>query len=168
MIENSLNSKSRDVSDVGSLDILTPEKTSKVSTVTELWTLAKIVKDIGGDIIWEVLYKDGCNPEPLGTLGYFFDYSGFRGIYYPKRNGCDTIRFAVPKLIDINENAINEIADKVNMANSMIPESKFIVMGNEVWLIHERLMSVNEDYEVVIEHILKNLKRGVELFYKIC
>lgn len=168
MIENSLNDKNSDVSDSVSLDLLTIQNTSDISTVTELWSLAKMVRDVKGDPIWDTLHKKGSNPEPFENLGYSFDYNGLTGIYFPKRNGSETIRFAIPKIIDLKEDSSNEIADKVNVANSMITESKFAVMGNEVWLLHERYMSANEDYEVVIEHILENLKSGVELFHKIC
>lgn len=167
MIENSQNNNISDIYDSGNSDLLTPENTSKISTVTELWSMAKIVKDIGGDPIWEVLFKAGCRPKPF-YYGYMFDYKGLTGIYFTKKKRGETIRFAIPKLMDMNEDTSDEIADKVNVANAMITESKFAVMGKEVWLIHERFMSENEDYEIVIEHILENLKCGVELFHKIC
>jgi len=57
--------------------------------------------------------------------------------------------------------------EAVNKSNSLLTESKFAIMGDDVWLIHERCFSYNEDYPTVIEHILENLKTGAEIFYKI-
>lgn len=167
MIENSLDDKNRNTADGGSMDLLTPENTSKIDTVTELWSLAKIVKDIDGDPIWEALFRAGCRPQRL-YYGYMFFYKGLTGIYFTKENRSGTVRFAIPKLIDLTEANFNEITEKVNVANSMIAESKYVVIGNEAWLIHERFMSANDDYKIVVEHILENLKSGVELFHKIC
>lgn len=167
MNESSLNNNGNRDIESESIELLTPENTSKVSTLTELWSLAKMVKDVEGDSIWEVLFKTGCKPKPF-CYGYMFDYKGLTGIYFAKRNSSETIRFAIPKLLDLDENSYDEIFSKVNVANSMISESKFTIMGKEVWLIHERFMSSNEDYRVVVEHILENLKCSVEQFHKIC
>lgn len=137
-----------------------------VNKMTELWTLAKIVKDMYGDSIWEVLFKGGYNPRPF-HLGYSFNYQGLYAIYFSKKRGSDIIRFAIPKLIEVSKNTSEVIARKVNVANSIILESKFAIIGNEVWLIHERFMSESEDCDFIVRHILENLKKGADMFYKI-
>lgn len=167
MNEKSSIDKSSDVTSTGILDTLTPDVTSNVKTITDLWSLARMTKDVEGDPVWDVLYHRGCNPEPVENIGYKFDYKDFRVIYVPMRKSSRIIRFALPKLASVSVKTREELNELVNMANSMVSESKFTLMGGEVWLIYERHLSENEDYSAMIQHILDNLKSGAELFYKI-
>lgn len=57
MIENGLKDKNSDVTDSGGLELLTPENTSNMCTATGLWALAKMVNDMGGDPICELLME---------------------------------------------------------------------------------------------------------------
>lgn len=167
MNESSLNNNGNRDIESESIELLTPENTSKVSTLTELWSLAKMVKDLEGDSIWNILYRIGCNPIPFENLGYSFDYNDLRGLYFPMKKDNQTIRFVIPKLVIFNEKVAEEIRCRVNIANSMIAESKFTILGDEVWLIHERYMAGDEDSETIVEHILQNLRQGTDLFHKL-
>lgn len=151
--------------DIDRMGILTPEVTKNVNTITELWALGRITKDIIGDPIWNVLYHLDCNPEPLENLGYSFNYCGYNGLYIPPRQG-GVAHFALPKLASTNNEVNNKLIERINMANSMLTESKFTMMGNDVWLIYERFFSGEEDYLSMVEHILNNLKSGAEFFHK--
>lgn len=112
-----------------------------------------------------ILEQLGCNPEYMDNIGYIFQYSGYEGLYIPQKSGTDVIRFAFPKLARVDQDSKDSIMECINMANSMVTESKFTIMGNEVWLIFERFIADNEDYLAITAHILENLKRGTELFH---
>lgn len=148
-------------------DVITPDVVAGVKTIHDLWSLAKITKDITGDPAWEALYQMGYNPVPFDNLGYNFDYGNYKMLYIPMRKDSCVIRFALPKLASVGANTKEKLMESVNIANSLVVESKFALMGDDVWLIHERRLSDNEDYFTMIEHILENLKSGAELFYKI-
>lgn len=165
MNEHSSINKSSDATCSTILDTLMPDVTSDIKTIADLWALARMTKDVEGDPVWEVLYQLECNPEPMENIGYNFDYKGLTGIYIPMRKSSGIIRFALPKLAGANVRSREEITDLINLANSMVTESKFSLMGDEVWLIYERHLSGNEDYPTMILHILDNLKSGAELFY---
>lgn len=167
MNENSSTDKGSNEANIDPIDTLTPDVTSNIKTITDLWSLARMTKDIEGDHIWEVLYQMGCNPEPLENIGYNFDYKGFKGIYAPMRKSSGIIRFAMPKLASVGIRSREGLNEIVNIANSMVAESKFTLMGDDVWLTYERHLSENEDYQTMVQHILDNLKSGTELFYKI-
>ncbi len=156
-----------DVADVDVANALTPDVTSKIKTLTDLWALARMTRDLAGDDVWEALYQMGCNPEPVDNVGYDFDYKGLKGLYVPKKKSSGIIRFAIPKLANIGIKSREKLMESVNTANSLVPESKFTIMGDDVWLIHERIVSGNEDYSALVEHILENIKSAAELFYKI-
>jgi len=150
------------------LDIITPEVVESIKTISDLWSLARMTKDVNGDSIWEVLYQMGCNPVPFDNLGYNFDCGNFKMLYIPMRKGNNLVRFALPKLASVGIQSKDRLMESVNTANSLVTESKFAIMGDDVWLIHERIVSnYNEDYFTMVEHILDNLKSGAELFYKI-
>ncbi len=166
MNENNLINQSGDEADFGILETITPDVTSNIKTITDLWSLAHMKKDMEGDPVWDELYQLGCNPEPVENIGYVFDYEGFKGIYVPMRKSSEIIRFALPKLESVGIKSRDELNEFVNIANSMVAESKFTLMGNDVWLIYERHLSGNEDYMSIVQHILENLKSGAELFYK--
>lgn len=148
-------------------DAITPDVVADVKTVHDLWTLAKMTKDMNGDPAWEALYQMGYNPVPFDNLGYNFDYGSYKMLYIPMRKDKCLVRFALPKLASVGVNTKEKLMELVNTANSLVAESKFALMGEDVWLIHERRLSDNEDYFSMIEHILENLKFGAELFYKI-
>ena len=167
MNEKSSIDKSSDTVSIGILDTLTPDVTSSIKTITDLWSLARMTKDIEGDPVWDVLYQMGCNPKPVENIGYNFDYKDFKGIYVPMRKSSRIIRFALPKLASVSAKTREELNELVNMANMMVSESKFTLMSDDVWLIYERLLSEKEDYSELTQHILENLKSGAELFYKI-
>ncbi len=167
MNENSSIDKCSNVANIDHLDTLTPDVTSNTKTITDLWSLARMTKDMEGNLVWEVLYQMGCNPEPVENIGYNFDYKGFQGIYAPVRKSSEIIRFAMPKLASVGIRSRKGLNEIVNIANSMVSESKFTLMGDDVWLIYERHLSENEDYQTMVEHILENLKSGAELFNKI-
>lgn len=167
MNEKSSIDKSSDTASIGILDILTPDVTSSIKTITDLWSFARMTKDVEGDPVWDVLYQMGCNPKPVENIGYNFDYKDFKGIYVPMRKSSRIIRFALPKLASVNVKTREELNELVNMANTMVSESKFTLMSDDVWLIYERLLSEKEDYSELTQHILENLKSGAELFYKI-
>lgn len=172
MNENSNIDKSSDAASKGLPETLTSDVTSNIKTITDLWSLARITKDVEGDPVWEVLYQMGCNPQPAENIGYNFDYKGFKGVYVPMRKSTRIIRFALPKLASVNIKSVNiksreQLNEFVNMANAMVTESKFTLMGDDVWLVYERHLSENEDYSAIIQHILDNLKSGAKLFYTI-
>lgn len=167
MNENSSLDKGDNEAGINFSDTLTFDITSNIKTISDLWSLARVAKDVNGDPIWETLYQLGCNPEPFEKIGYNFDYKGFKGIYVPMKNSSEIIRFALPKLAGVSIKSREELNEVVNIANSMVAESKFTLMGDDVWLIYERHLSGNEDYLTLIQHILDNLKSGAELFYKI-
>lgn len=139
MNDNHLIDRAYEAPNDSKMELLASEYTSNVNTLVELWSLAKMVKDVRGDSIWEVLCQMGCMPVPFENLGYSFDYKKLKGIYFPNKNGNNTIRFAIPKLAIGDEEKWNDITSRINRANSMVTESKFIIMGNEVWLIHDVL-----------------------------
>lgn len=167
MNENSSIDKDSNTSCIGLLDTLTPDITSNVKTITDLWSLARMTKDLEGDPVWDVLYQLGCNPVPVENIGYNFDYRGFKGIYVPIRKSSGIIRFALPKLASVGIKSQKKLIELVNTANSMVTESKFTLMGSDVWLIYERLLVENEDYPAMVQHILDNLKLGAEIFHKL-
>lgn len=144
-------------------DVLTPEITSKIKTISELWSWAKITKDIAGDPIWEALNMLGCNPKPLDNLGYSFCYDGFNCLYLPlgKRRGL--VRFTMPKLLNICTVSKEGLSERINMANSLVTESKFMILGDDIWLVHERHFSPYEDCLNIVKHILDNLRQGAEI-----
>lgn len=150
------------------LNMLTPEISSEVSTLTELWSLARMVKDAKGDRIWDVLFQMGCNPLPLDNLGYVFEFNGLSGIYFPAQAESRTIRFTLPRLYCTDDRPKDELADIVNTANSFVTESKFTIMDNDVWLVHERFLSESEDYNAIVRHILDNLESGAKIFHNLC
>lgn len=164
--DNTINENRNDKRD-NLLDMITPDVATEIKTLTDLWSLARMTKDMNGDPVWETLYQIGCNPEPFDNLGYNLDYGGYRMIYIPMRNSNGVARFALPKLASVGIKSKASLMEAVNNANSLVTESKFAIMGDDVWLIHERCFSYNEDYPTVIEHILENLKTGTEIFYKI-
>lgn len=116
--------------------------------------------------ITDILDQMGCNPQPMDNIGYTFQYSGYQGLYVPRTPGKDIVRFVFPKLARVYQDSKDSFMERLNMANSIVTESKFTVMENEVWLIFERFISGNEDYPTIIAHILENLKSGTELFHK--
>lgn len=146
-------------------DILTHEATARVKTISDLWILARIVKDIEGDPVWEVLDRLGYRPAPSGDIGYNFDYNGFKGIYIPAKRRSGLISFMIPKLADVSGRSRVKVNEILNLANSLVTESKFTVIGSEVWLVHERYLAENEDYESIVGHILENLRCGAEIFF---
>lgn len=149
------------------LDVITPEVVEGIKTISDLWSLARMTKDMNGDSVWEVLHQMGCNPVPFDNLGYNFDYGNFKMLYIPMRKDNRLVRFALPKLVSVGIQSKDKLMESVNTANSLVTESKFAIMGDDVWLIHERIVSDNEDYFTMVEHILANLKSGAELFHKI-
>ncbi|MCM1141567.1 MAG: hypothetical protein NC453_23595 [Muribaculum sp.] len=163
---NTINNSSNDNGDYV-LSEITPEIAADIKTIAELWSLAKMRQDTRGDKIWEALFQMGCNPEPFDKLGYSFDYKNFNGIYIPLQKTSGVARFAFPKLTSVGTKSREELMESVNVANSLVSESKFTIMGDEVWLIYERDLSVNKNYMPVIEHILENLKSGAEIFHEI-
>ncbi len=167
MNENSSIYKDSNVANIDPIDTLTPDVTSNIKTIIDLWLLARMRKDMEGDPVWEVLYQMGCNPEPVENIGYNFDYKGFNGIYAPMRKSLEIIRFALPKLASVGIRSREGLNEIVNIANSMVAQSKFTLMGDDVWLIYERHLTENEDYQTMVEHILDKLKSGAELFYNI-
>ncbi len=154
-------------SSLDSTGLLTPESTADVSNLTQLWSLARMARDLEGDPFWDALFSMGCNPETCDNLGFFFDYHGLKGIYFPGKSGSNTVRFTIPRLSVFDRDTSNRMTGLVNMANSMVSESRFAIMGDEVWLIHERFSSGREDYGAVTTHILENLKTGAELFHQL-
>lgn len=164
--DNTINENRNDKRD-NLLDMITPDVATEIKTLTDLWSLARMTKDMNGDPVWETLYKIGCNPEPFDNLGYNLDYGGYRMIYIPMRNNNGVARFALPKLASVGIKSKASLMEVVNNANSLVTESKFAIMGDDVWLIHERCFIINDNYPVVVEHILENLKTGAEIFYKI-
>lgn len=146
--------------------LLSPETTLKVTDTTDLWMLAKMVGDIAGDRIWEVLYRSGCNPRPFDRLGFSFEYEGYNCLYFPASKDSCILRFAIPK---ISSRLIlgDKIMDMVNRANSLATESKFAIMGDEVWLIYEHYYTAEEDIPALVRHILENLKKGAEIFHSL-
>lgn len=163
---NTVNNSSNDNGDYV-LSEITPEIAADIKTIAELWSLAKMRRDTRGDKIWEVLFQMGCNPEPFDKLGYSFDYKKFNGIYIPPQKATGIARFAFPKLASIGTKSRKQLMESVNVANSLVSESKFTIMGDDVWLIYERDLSDNQNYMTVIEHILENLKSGAEIFHEI-
>lgn len=164
-----MNDDSRINNDSGNelLDVITPEVAESTKTIYDLWSLARMTKDMNGDPIWEAIYKMGYNPVPFDNLGFIFDYGNFKMLYIPMRKCNSLVRFALPKLASIGIQSKEKLMESVNVANSLVTESRFIIMGDDVWLIHERIVSDDEDYSTLVEHILENLKSGAELFYKI-
>lgn len=167
MIDNSSTDRSSGQTIEDGLDGITVETALRVNTIADLWSLAKMVKDMEGDPIWDALHQMDCDPEPFDNLGYAFKYHDYNGIYIPKRNGKEVVRFALPKLASVDSGSRERLMESVNAANSLVMESKFMVMGEDVWLLHERNLSGQEDYFSMVEHILENLKSGAELFCKI-
>ncbi len=165
MNNNSISDNNNQINNL--FDAITPDAVADVKTVHDLWTLAKMTKDINGDPIWETLYQMGYNPVPFDNLGYNFDYGNYKMLYIPMRKDSCLVRFALPMLASICDSTKEKLMESVNTANSLVVESKFALMGEDVWLIYERRLSDNEDYFSMIEHILENLKSGAELFYKI-
>lgn len=155
-------------SDSNLMSLITPDVSAEVKTLSDLWSLAKMVKDVAGDRIWDVLFQMGCNPSPFDNLGYVFDYSGFSGIYFPAKNERGTIRFVLPRLYDTKHKTKEELADIVNTANSLVTESKFTLMDDEIWIVHERYLYDGEDYESIVSHILENLDNGARIFHDLC
>lgn len=167
MNENNSINRDREAANLGILDALTPDVTSNVKTITDLWSLARMTKDMEGDPVWDALYQMGCDPEPFENIGYNFDYGNFKMLYIPMRKDNRLVRFALPKLASVGIQSKEKLMESVNTANSLVAESKFALMGDDVWLVHERRLSDNEDYLTMVEHILKNLKSGAELFYNL-
>lgn len=165
MSDNSSNDKCSDIAGVDLLDLLTPEVTEYIQTLTDLWSLAKIAKDIKGDSIWDALYQLGCSPRPLENTGYSFDYSGYRFLYVPLSHDYGEARFSVPDLASTNQLTMERLREYVNLANSLVTENKFIIFGDEIWLIHERIFSRKDDYLLIVRCILNNLKADAEIFY---
>ena len=126
----------------------------------------QISKDKISNPIWYALEELGCKPIVMENLGYTFQYSGYEGIYFTPQPTNDVARFAFPKLVNIDQESKYRISECVNMVNSMVTESKFTIMGNEVWMIFERFLSGNEDFPSIVKHILENLKNGAKLFHR--
>lgn len=167
MSKNSVSNRIDNIQKDDFFDVITPDVLASIKTIHDLWSLAKITKDINGDQVWEALYQMGYNPEPFDNIGYKFDYGNYKMLYIPKRKGNNLVRFALPKLACVGANTKEKLLETVNTANSLVRESKFALMGEDVWLIHERRLSDNEDYCTMIEHILENLKLGAEIFHAI-
>lgn len=164
--DNTINENLNDKRDI-LLDMITPDVATEIMTITDLWSLAKMAKDMNGDPVWETLFQIGCNPEPFDNLGYNFNYGDYQMIYIPMRTSKGVSRFALPKLASVGVKSKESMMEAVNNANSLVAESKFTLMGDDVWLIYERHLSENEDYQTMVQYILDNLKSGAELFYKI-
>lgn len=163
MNDNGSADNNHDIPEFILKDILAPGTTAKVSTLTELWSLARMAKDVKGDAVWDALQRFGCRPEPLADVGYVFTYDGLGGIYFPASDGGGTVRFALPKLLHVDTESREKLTELVNQANSIVPECKFAVIDDEVWLILERFLTGGEDLDSMTEHILENLKSGAEL-----
>ncbi len=164
---DSTDEVNNNVCDMVDAGMLSREATADVRTIEDLWALAKAVGDIKGDPIWESLHQLGCNPVSLAGSGFEFDYSGYKGIYFPKKSRAGITRFVFPKLLPVAKKTSGELSDVINLANSYVSECKFIIIGEDVWLIHERFFSEKEEYTALIRHILENLKNGAELFYSL-
>lgn len=167
MIDNRTNDKNSDRTVNDGIHEITLDVTSSIKSIVDLWALARITKDIKGDPIWDILYQLGCNPEPFDNLGYRFNYSGFEGLYFPRRRENGIVRFALPKLASTNHDTNDKLIERVNMANSMLAECKFTIIRDEVWLIYERLFVCNDNYLPIVEHILEKLKNGAEFFHSL-
>lgn len=154
------------ITDESITGLLSPEITSEVKSVSDLWILAKMAGDIIGDEIWEVLNQLGCNPIPFDKYGYSFDYVGYNCLYFPISKDSCILRFAIPR---ISSTIIlgNDISDIVNLANSLTVESKFTIMDNEVWLIYEHYYMADSNCRSIVLHILDNLRNGVEIFHSL-
>ncbi|MDE7135140.1 MAG: hypothetical protein K2N91_00755 [Muribaculaceae bacterium] len=159
MNDRSSTDKSSDVS-----GILTLEETAGVKNISELWILAKIVKDAAGDPVWDVLNRSGCRPAPAGDLGYSFDYGGFKGLYVQDKKRRGLISLALTSLADVSNLPRGEADCLINLANSMVTEGKFMLMRDGVWLLHECRLSDKENYDSTVMRILESLKHGAEIF----
>lgn len=170
MIENNSIDNNCEVMSNALIEILQPEETKKVSTITDLWVMAKMTKDFIGDPIWETLNQIGCNPRPFENLGFNFNFNGLTMIYFPARQKRNTIRFVIPNLVSLknNDNKTYEDMNRVvNAANALVTESKFIFIYDEVWLIQEQFFIGDEDCYTLMEHILNNLSNSAEIFYNL-
>ncbi len=167
MSDDSIIYGDSNINNDGLLDIITPEVVDSIKSISDLWSLARMTRDVNGDSIWEVLYQMGYNPVPFDNLGYNFDYGNFKMLYIPMKKGNRLVRFALPKLASVGIQSKDKLMESVNTANSLVTESKFTIMDDDVWLIHERIVLDNEDYYTLVEHIVANLKSGAELFHKI-
>lgn len=167
MSDDSIIYGDSNINNDGLLDIITSEVVDSIKSISDLWSLARMTRDVNGDSIWEVLYQMGYNPVPFDNLGYNFDYGNFKMLYIPMKKGNRLVRFALPKLASVGIQSKDKLMESVNTANSLVTESKFTIMDDDVWLIHERIVLDNEDYYTLVEHIVANLKSGAELFHKI-
>jgi len=143
--------------------IISEKETSGVETLTDLWILAKITHDTIGDPILDSIKVLATDLKPLDKTTYAFDYHGYQCIYFSCKDSASPTRIAIPRLAPIEETNLTKLAETVNLANTMVGECKFVIIGGDVWIIHERCCK-KEEYIMSFETILKQLKVGVELF----
>jgi len=146
-------------------EIISEKETSEVKNLTDLWILAKITHDTIGNPILDYIRTLTTDLRPIDKKTYTFDYCGYQYMYFSRKDSCSLSRIAIPRLVPVGKNNESKLAETVNLANTMVGECKFIIIGGEVWIIHERCCEDEKKYILSLESILEQLKSGAELFH---
>ena len=146
--------------------IISEKETREVENLTDLWILAKITHDTIGDPILDYIRTLTAELRPLDKKAYSFGYCGYQYIYFIRKDSGSPTRIAIPRLVPVEKNNESKLAETVNLANTMVGECKFVIIGGDVWIIHERCCEDEKEYIMSLESILEQLKAGAELFHR--
>lgn len=147
-------------------EIISEKETSEVKNLTDLWILAKITHDMTGDPILDHIRILTTDLRPLDKMAYTFDYSGYQYIYFNRKDSVSPTRIEIPRLVPVEKNNESKLAETVNLVNTMIGECKFVIIGGDVWIIHERCYEDEKEYIMSLDSTLNQLKAGAELFHR--
>ncbi len=146
--------------------IISEKESCEVENMTDLWILAKITHDTIGDPILDYIRILTTDLRPLDKKAYSFDYCGYQYIYFIRKDSSSPTRIAIPRLVPVEKNNESKLAETVNLANTMVGECKFVIIGGDVWIIHERCCEDEKEYIMSLESTLNQLKTGAELFHR--
>lgn len=97
--------------------------------------------------------------EDMQELGYGFDYEG---LHYLWLNYDDEfLNIAIPAVL--NKSDLDELAfyQVINRVNATLRYVKANEVGDSLWLFYEREMIGEEDFEVLLPHMILNLEHAV-------
>lgn len=140
-----------------------PHPTPLVTSLQELWLLAKIASNNNPDPILAAIMSLGLRPTKIEDVGYEFAFRDMNILYLCGDNKS-IIRFTIPKIERTTQLNADMIKQKANRVNSLIVGAKISIISNEVWIIYEHFSGGVEDYTALIEHILSQLYSAVTLF----
>ncbi len=118
------------------------------------------------EIILEQLSAMGFEPIKLSNVGYAFKYEELNYLYMPDDNDEQFLRIAIPQLHDVTVENRVAVLEAMHDTGVMLKYSKVCIMYEDaVWAIYEHRLSICEDLEEMLEHIIRVLEATAQVFH---